>query len=64
MSVVAVNAQYIASDIKDEGGSQYSLGAEYKLSKKAKTFIFASSSETDEDSSGMDVYGAGMELKF
>ena len=64
VSVVAVNAQYIASDIKDEGGTQYSLGAEYKLSKKAKTFIFASSSETDEDSSGMDVYGAGMELKF
>ena len=64
VSVVTLKAQYAASDIKAEGATQITLGADYKLSKTAKTFVYASSSENDADASGKQVYGAGMELKF
>ena len=63
-TAVALKAQYAASDIKVEGGTQITLGADYKLTKNAKTFVYGTNYEDDADSSGMQVYGAGMELKF
>ncbi|TVV44723.1 porin [Thalassolituus sp. C2-1] len=63
-SAVTVKAQYGASDIKKEGGVSYSLGADYKLAKNAKTFVYATSEESDDESVNAQYYGAGLEYKF
>jgi len=63
-SDVTVKAQYGASDIKTKGGVSYSLGADYKLAKNAKTFVYATSEESDDESKDAQYYGAGLEYKF
>ncbi len=63
-SKVKLKAQYASSDIKAEGASQITLGADYKLAKNAKVFGYVSDSETDADSSGMRVFAVGAEYKF
>lgn len=63
-SKVALKAQLASSDIKAEGSEQMSLGADYKLAKNAKTFVFATMGENDAEDSGVQVYGAGVEYKF
>ncbi|MBU2037841.1 MAG: porin [Gammaproteobacteria bacterium] len=63
-SDVTLKAQYGASDIKKEGGVSYSLGADYKLAKNAKTFVYATSEESDDESVNAQYYGAGLEYKF
>jgi len=61
---VAVKGQFASSDIKAEGAEQITVGADYKLTKNAKTFAFATTGESDAEDSGMQVYGAGVEYKF
>ncbi|PHS65310.1 MAG: porin [Thalassobium sp.] len=63
-SDVTVKAQYGASDIKTKGGVSYSLGADYKLAKNAKTFVYATSEESDNETKDAQYYGAGLEYKF
>jgi len=63
-SDVTVKAQYGASDIKTKGGVSYSLGADYKLAKNAKTFVYATSEESDDETKDAQYYGAGLEYKF
>ncbi len=63
-SKVTLKAQYSSSDIRAEGATQISLGADYKLAKNAKVFGYVSDSETDADSSGMQVFAVGAEYKF
>lgn len=63
-SKVKLKAQYASSDIKQEGASQITLGADYKLANNAKVFGYVSDSETDADSSGMQVFAVGAEYKF
>ena len=63
-SKVSLKAQYGASDIKEEGGVTYSLGADYKLTKVAKTFVYATSEESDDESVNAQYYGVGLEYKF
>lgn len=60
-SKVTLKGQFAASDIKAEDTTQITLGADYKLAKKAKAFVYA----TDVDS-GTDrqKFGAGVEYKF
>ncbi|MAK91874.1 MAG: porin, partial [Oleibacter sp.] len=60
-SKVSLKAQYGASDIKEEGGVTYSLGADYKLTKVAKTFVYATSEESDDESVNAQYYGVGLE---
>jgi len=61
---VTLKAQYGASDIKTEGGVTYSIGADYKLAKTAKTFVYMTSEESDDESVNADYYGVGLEYKF
>lgn len=63
-SAVTLKGQFSSSDIVFEGATQITLGADYKLAKNAKVFGYVSDSETDADSSGMQVFGAGAEFKF
>ena len=63
-SKVTLKGQYASSDIKKEGATQITLGADYKLAKNAKVFGYVSDSETDADSSGMQVFAVGAEYKF
>lgn len=59
-----LKAQYGTSDIKDEGASTMSLGADYKLAKNAKTFVYVTNEEKAEDAGSNQYYGAGVEYKF
>jgi len=63
-SKTALKAQYGASDIKTEGGQTYSIGADYKLSKAAKTFAYITAEESDDESADAQYYGVGLEYKF
>jgi len=63
-SKVTLKGQYASSDIKQEGATQVTLGADYKLAKNAKVFGYVSDSETDADSSGEQVFAVGAEYKF
>lgn len=63
-SDVTLKAQYGESDIKAKGGVSYSLGADYKLAKNAKTFVYATNEDCDDDSVNAQYYGAGLEYKF
>ncbi len=62
-SKVKLKAQYASSDIKQEGASQITLGADYKLAKNAKVFAYASDVDTDENGGGR-VLAVGAEYKF
>jgi predicted porin len=62
-SKVKLKAQYASSDIKQEGASQITLGADYKLAKNAKVFAYASDVDTDENGGGQ-VFAVGAEYKF
>ncbi|MCA6063869.1 porin [Thalassolituus marinus] len=61
---VTLKAQYGASDIQEEGGVSYSIGADYKLAKAAKTFVYMTSEESDDESVNAQYYGVGLEYKF
>lgn len=63
-SDVTLKAQYGASDIQEEGGVSYSIGADYKLAKAAKTFVYMTSEESDDESVNAQYYGVGLEYKF
>lgn len=63
-TAVTLKAQYGASDIKTKGGISYSLGADYKLAANAKTFAYATSEESDDETKNAQYYGAGLEYKF
>ena len=63
-SAVTLKGQFSSSDIVFEGATQITLGADYKLAKNAKVFGYVSDSETDADSSGMQVFAVGAEYKF
>lgn len=63
-STVALKAQYGESDIKKAGGQSYSIGADYKLAKAAKAFVYATAEDADAAGSANQYYGAGVEYKF
>ncbi|WP_369985413.1 porin [Thalassolituus sp.] len=63
-SKVTLKGQYASSDIRSEGATQITLGADYKLAKNAKVFGYVSDAETDADSSGVQVFAVGAEYKF
>ena len=62
-SKVKLKAQYASSDIRAEGATQITLGADYKLAKNAKLFAYASDVDTDENGAGQ-VFAVGAEYKF
>jgi predicted porin len=62
-SKVKLKAQYASSDIRAEGATQITLGADYKLAKNAKVFAYASDVDTDENGGGQ-VFAVGAEYKF
>ena len=62
-SAVTLKGQYSDSDIKAEGLSQFSLGADYKLAKNAKVFAYMTNVDYDGETSDQ-AYGAGAEYKF
>ena len=63
-STVALKAQFGFSDIKTEGGSTFSLGADYKLAKTAKTFVYVTQEDSDDESINATYIGGGLEYKF
>lgn len=68
-SKVALKAQYGQSDIREEGASTISLGADYKLAKTAKTFVYVTQEDSDNQTATTKVIsatyiGAGLEYKF
>ncbi len=62
-SKVTLKGQYASSDIKKEGATQITLGADYKLAKNAKVFAYASDVDTDENGGGQG-FAVGAEYKF
>ncbi|MDF1763746.1 MAG: porin [Oleibacter sp.] len=64
LSDVTLKAQYAMSDIRAIGAESYSLGADYKLAKTAKAFVYATNTEKSEDADSTQFYGAGVEYKF
>ncbi len=62
-SKVTLKGQYASSDIKQEGATQITLGADYKLAKNAKVFAYASDVDTDENGAGQG-FAVGAEYKF
>ncbi|MEC8103815.1 MAG: porin [Pseudomonadota bacterium] len=62
-SKVTLKGQYASSDIKQEGATQITLGADYKLAKNAKVFAYASDVDTDENGGGQG-FAVGAEYKF
>lgn len=62
-SKVTLKGQYASSDIRAEGATQITLGADYKLAKNAKVFAYASDVDTDENGGGQ-VFAVGAEYKF
>lgn len=62
-SNVTLKGQFAASDIKAEDTTQITLGADYKLAKKAKAFVYATDVDVDGVAGGQK-FGAGVEYKF
>lgn len=62
-SKVTLKGQYASSDIKQEGATQITLGADYKLAKNAKVFAYSSDVDTDENGGGQG-FAVGAEYKF
>ncbi|CUS40263.1 porin [Thalassolituus sp.] len=68
-STVALKAQYGQSDIREKGASTISLGADYKLAKTAKTFVYVTQEDSDNQTAMTKVasatyIGGGLEYKF
>ncbi|MFP6847001.1 MAG: porin [Thalassolituus sp.] len=63
-STVALKAQYGQSDIREKGASTISLGADYKLAKTAKTFVYVTQEDSDDESINATYIGGGLEYKF
>ncbi|MBQ0726082.1 MAG: porin [Thalassolituus oleivorans] len=68
-STVALKAQYGQSDIREKGASTISLGADYKLAKTAKTFVYVTQEDSDNQTVTTKVasatyIGGGLEYKF
>ncbi len=63
-STVALKAQYGQSDIREKGASTISLGADYKLAKTAKTFVYVTQEDSDDESLNATYIGGGLEYKF
>ena len=68
-STVALKAQYGQSDIREKGASTISLGADYKLAKTAKTFVYVTQEDSDNQAAITKVasatyIGGGLEYKF
>jgi predicted porin len=68
-STVALKAQYGQSDIREKGASTISLGADYKLAKTAKTFVYVTQEDSDNQTAITKVasatyIGGGLEYKF
>ncbi|WP_320819808.1 porin [Thalassolituus sp.] len=63
-SKIALNAQYGQSDIREKGASTMSLGADYKLAKTAKTFVYVTQEDSDDESLNATYIGGGLEYKF
>ena len=63
MNKWAFKAQYGSSDIKEEGGSTFSIGADYKLAKSIKYFGYLTQNESDEGADDSFI-GIGLEYKF
>lgn len=59
----ALKAQLGQSDIVEDDGDTYSLGVDYKLSKKFKTFAYYTVEEAG-DAIDNNYFGLGAELKF
>jgi predicted porin len=60
---LAYKLQYGASDIMEEGATSLSVGADYKLAKKAKVFAYITQNESDAGTDDRFV-GVGTELEF
>ncbi|MFC3151129.1 porin [Litoribrevibacter euphylliae] len=71
MDKVTFKGQYVSSDqsvdskgpIDGEGGEMFTLGVDYKLGKKTKTYVYYGDGENDADAE-LTVYGLGLEHKF
>lgn len=61
---IALKAQYGQSDIAYEDAKTWSLGMDYKLSKKTKLFGYYTHEESDSFSDDNDYAGVGIEMKF
>lgn len=61
---VALKAQYGQSDIVKDDGKTWSLGMDYKLSKKTKLYGFYTHEEADNLAEDNDYAGIGIEMKF
>jgi predicted porin len=64
-----LKAQYGQSDIREKGASTISLGADYKLAKTAKTFVYVTQEDSDNQTAMTKVasatyIGGGLEYKF
>ncbi|MFC1747307.1 porin [Pseudomonadota bacterium] len=58
-----LKAQFGSGDEKNQGGEQVSFGADYKLGKKSKVYVYNSSLE-DDSGTDKSVTGLGIEHKF
>lgn len=56
--------QQAESDMKLDSGKQFSFGYDYKLSSKAKAFIFFTDLSGDNTSKEKEITGIGFEYKF
>ncbi|MCV6625608.1 MAG: porin [Cellvibrionaceae bacterium] len=61
---VALKLQYGQSDMVKEDAKTWSMGADYKLSKKTKLFAYYTHEEADNMSDDNDYAGVGIEMKF
>ena len=63
---IKLKAQYgmTEGDTNDEEVTQYSLGADYKLAKASKAYVYFSNLETDIADEETQTIGVGMEHKF
>ncbi|WP_284378487.1 porin [Litoribrevibacter albus] len=71
MDKLTFKGQFISSDqsvdtkgpIDGEGGEMFTLGVDYKLGKKTKTYVYYGDGENDAKDE-LTVYGLGLEHKF
>jgi predicted porin len=71
MDKFTFKGQFVSSDqsvdtkgpIDGEGGEMFTLGVDYKLGKKTKTYVYYGDGENDADAE-LTVYGLGLEHKF
>lgn len=71
MDKLTFKGQFVSSDqsvdtkgpIDSEGGEMFTLGVDYKLGKKTKTYVYYGDGDNDADAE-LTVYGLGLEHKF